>query len=133
MSDYDPGRVGRYGNLVEKWAARNYPIELDYPMFRGLKFDGTTTDGRICDVKGSMANGVRPTFKFWKDQHDALAADSGIYILVWYEAQADGVTILYSRSVEARSLRIENWTNPGDTHHRSHSREAQIPADQLRP
>mgnify|MGYP005869527557 CR=1 FL=1 len=120
MSEYDPGRVGRYGNLVEKWAARNYPIELDYPMMRGLKFDGTTTDGLICDVKGSMANGVRPTFKFWKDQHDALAS-------------ADGVTILDSRSVDARSLRIDNWTNPGDTHHRSHSREAQIPADQLRP
>ena len=27
---YDPSIVGRYGNLVEIWAAGKYPIELDY-------------------------------------------------------------------------------------------------------
>jgi len=27
---YDPSIVGRYGNLVEIWAAGKCPIELDY-------------------------------------------------------------------------------------------------------
>jgi len=36
---YDPSIVGRYGNLVEIWAAGKYPIERDYPVVDGLKFD----------------------------------------------------------------------------------------------
>jgi len=44
---YDPSIVGRYGNLVEIWAAGKYPIERDYPVVDGLKFDATDDrDGR---------------------------------------------------------------------------------------
>ena len=132
MSDYDPQLVGRYGNLVEKWAADRYDIDLDYPMLAGLKFDGTDSSGRPIDVKGSMTNGVRPTFKFWKDQHRTLEEHEGIYLLVWYRAAGDEIGIVDSRSIRAAAIDISNWTYPGDTHHRSHSLEAQIPADQLR-
>ena len=131
---YDPSIVGRYGNLVEIWAAGKYPIERDYPVVDGLKFDATDDrDGRPWDVKGSMTNGVRPTFKFWMDQHDTLSKHDGGYVLVWYRASGTEIRVVASRTVRARDLEITNWTNPGDTHHRSHSKEAQIPADQLRP
>ena len=43
---YDPAIVGYYGKLVERWAADNYPIELDYPEVDGLKFDATGEGGR---------------------------------------------------------------------------------------
>jgi len=70
---YDPSIVGRYGNLVEIWAAGKYPIERDYPVVDGLKFDATDDrGGRPWDVKGSMTNGVRPTFKFWMDQRHVI-------------------------------------------------------------
>ena len=131
---YDPAIVGYYGKLVEIWAADNYPIELDYPEVDGLKFDATDKEsGRPWDVKGSMVNGVRPTFKFWEDQHRTLGRENGGYVLVWYRADGREITVVSSRSVRAGALEINNWTNPGDTHHRSHSKEAQIPADQLRP
>lgn len=130
---YDPAIVGTYGKLVEIWAADRYPIELDYPELAGLKFDATADSGEPVDVKGSMTNGVRPTFKFWRDQHRALGEHGGIYILVWYRAEGEEISVVSSRSVRARDLKISNWTFPGDTHHRSHSLEAQIPADQLRP
>ena len=130
---YDPQIVGRYGNLVEKWATDRYGVELDYPVVDGLKFDATDDRGRPIDVKGSMTNGVRPTFKFWEDQHATLSDNQGIYLLVWYRAAGREISIVASRSVRARDLSIDNWTNPGSTHYRSHSREAQIPAAALRP
>lgn len=131
---YDPQRVGRYGNLAEIWAADNYPVELDYPVCDGLKFDATDqTDGRPWDIKASMANGVRPTFKFWRDQHETLADHNGGYILVWYRANPDSIDVLESRSMLSRDIHIHNWTNPGDTHHRSNTQEAQILAGELRP
>lgn len=129
---YDPQRVGRYGNLVEIWAADSYPITRDYPEIDGLKFDATGENGEPWDIKGSMVNGVRPTFKFWKDQHRTLADHDGGYVLVWYRARGDEIRVVASRTIAARSLDITNWTNPGDTHHRSHTKEAQIPAGQLR-
>ena len=130
---YDSAIVGRYGKLVELWATDRYPLTLDYPEVNGLKFDATDESGRPFDVKGSMVNGVRPTFKFWEDQHAALSDADGGYALVWYRAEGREITVLSSRTVRARDLEITNWTNPGETHYRSHSREAQIPAHQLRP
>jgi len=130
---YDPAIVGRYGKLVELWAADRYPIELEYPEVGGLKFDATGDRGEPWDVKGSMTNGVRPTFKFWKDQHSTLAENGGGYVLVWYRAVGREIEIMASRTIRARDLEISNWTNPGATHHRSHSQEAQIPAKKLRP
>ena len=129
---YDPAIVGYYGKLVETWAADRYPIELDYPEVGGLKFDATDEeDGRPWDVKGSMVNGVRPTFKFWEDQHRTLGREGGGYVLVWYRAEGREITVVSSRSIRARALEIDNWTNPGETHHRSHSREAQIVSERL--
>jgi len=130
---YDPQIVGRYGKLVEKWAGERYPLDLDYPEVEGLKFDGTGPDGSPWEVKGTMINGVRPTFKFWRDQHEKLRERDGGYILVWYRARGREIDVLSSRSIEATALRIDNWTNPGASHHRSHSQEAQIRADELRP
>lgn len=131
---FDPQRVGRYGKLVELWAEKRYPIDLEYPMIDGLRFDGTGDRGKPWDVKGSMVNSAsRSTFKFWKDQHSALSDEDGGYILVWYKALEDSIEVVASRSIRARDLKIDNWTNPGETHHRSHSMEAQIPAGRLRP
>ncbi|AVP39985.1 hypothetical protein HOV17_gp21 [Halorubrum pleomorphic virus 9] len=130
---YDPAIVGRYGKLVELWATDRYPLTLDYPVVDGLKFDASDEDGRPWDVKGSMVNGVRPTFKFWEDQHETLADADGGYALVWYRAEGREITVVSSRTVRARDLEITNWTNPGKTHYRSHSREAQVPSRQLQP
>ena len=130
---YDPEIVGRYGNLVEKWATTEYDVTLDYPVVGGLKFDATGPDGEPIDVKGSMTNGVRPTFKFWKDQHRTLGENRGVYLLVWYRAEGTEISIVASRSIRASKLSINNWTNPGETHYRSHTKEAQIPAQALRP
>lgn len=132
MSSYDSSKVGRYGNLAERWAAERYPVTLDYPVVDGLKFDATARDGRPFDIKASMVNGVRPTFKFWDDQHKTLAERDGGYILVWYEARESEISVKDSRSLSASSIQIDNWTYPGDSHYRSHSLEAQIPADRLR-
>ena len=131
---YDPQRVGRYGKLVELYAARRYPIDLEYPMVDGLRFDAIDSDGRPWDVKGSMTNSSsRSTFKFWMDQHEILSSEGGGYVLVWYRALADSIEVVSSRTIRARNMKIDNWTNPGETHYRSHSKEAQIPAHALRP
>ena len=97
----------------------------------GLKFDATDRDGRPWDVKGSMVSGVRPTFKFWEDQHRVLRRGDGGYVLVWYRAEGREIAVVSARSVCARNLEINNWTNPGAAHHRSHTLEAQIPAKKL--
>lgn len=130
---YDPQKVGLYGNLAEKWAAERYPVTLDYPMVSGLKFDATSDDGgEPWDIKASMTNGVRPTFKFWEDQHATLRDAGGGYILVWYRALETEIQVRHSRALRSEQIRISNWTNPGAAHHRSHTREAQLPADHLR-
>jgi hypothetical protein len=128
---YDPAIVGRYGKLVELWAADRYPLTLNYPVVDGLKFDASDEDGRPWDLKDSMVSGVRPTFKFWEDQHETLADADGGYALVWYRADGRETTVVSSRTIRARDLEIRNWTNPGETHYRSHSREAQVSSDQL--
>jgi len=131
---YDPERVGAYGKLVEVWASDHYPLTLDYPTHGDLRLDATDDRGRPWDVKGSMVNSAsRSTFKFWKDQHDLLAKKDGGYVLVWYRAREDSIDVVDSRTIQARALKIDNWTNPGATHYRSHSKEAQIPAHTLRP
>jgi hypothetical protein len=38
----------------------------------GRKFTASDEDGRSWDVKGSMVNGVRPTFKFREAQLSAV-------------------------------------------------------------
>ena len=76
-----------------------------------------------------MVNGVRPTFKFW--EHETLADADGGYALVWYRAEGREITVVSSRTILARDLEIANWTNPGETHYRSHSYEAQVPAGKL--
>jgi hypothetical protein len=78
-----------------------------------------------------MVNGVRPTFKFWEDQHETLADADGGYALVWYRAEEREITVVSSCTVWARDLGITNWTNPGETHYWSHSTEARIAALQL--
>lgn len=131
---YDPERVGHYGKLVELWAERNYPLELDYPTVGDLRLDATDDRGNPWDIKGSMVNSAsRSTFKFWKDQHDLLEDENGGYCLVWYRARESSIVVDESRTIRAGDLKITNWTNPGETHYRSHSQEAQIPADALRP
>jgi len=130
---YDPDQVGRFGKQIEEYAARRYPLELDYPERSGLKFDLSDSRGRPWDAKGSMLNGVRPTFKFWKDQHKILSESGGGYVLVGYRADGRSASVAWSRTIRAADLRIDNWTYPGDTHYRSHSLEAQIPANKLRP
>jgi len=97
----------------------------------GLKFDATDRDGRPWDVKGSMVSGVRPTFKFWKDQHETLADADGGYALVWYRAEGRQITVLSSRTIRVRDLRITNWTNSGKTHYRSHSGEVEVCANRF--
>ncbi len=130
---YDPQIVGRYAKLAEIWAVDRYRgLTLDYPTVDGLKFDASDTDGNPWDIKASMENGVRPTFKFWKDQHSALSKAGGGYVLVWYEAKGTEITAKHSRTIRAADLEISNWTYPGDTHYRNHTKEAQIPADKLR-
>lgn len=131
---YDSSKVGHYGKLVEVWASRNYPLTLDYPSLGDLRLDATDDRGNPWDIKGSMVNSSsRSTFKFWRDQHAELADAGGGYVLVWYRARRDSITVDDSRTIRARDLKIDNWTNPGDTHYRSHTKEAQIPADALRP
>ncbi len=130
---YDPAIVGHYGKLVETWATSRYDVELDYPTVGGKKFDATGPAGQPIDVKGAMVNGVRPTFKFWKDSHGILRRERGIYLLVWYRAEGREISIVASRSIRADDLEITNWTNPGPTHYRSDTKEAQIPAPSLRP
>ncbi|WP_241658366.1 hypothetical protein [Halorubrum sp. BOL3-1] len=81
MSD-DPAIVGRYGKLVELWATDHYPLTLDYPVVDGLKFDATDCDGQPWDLKRSMTNEVRSTFKFWEDntrRSRMLVADTRSY------------------------------------------------------
>lgn len=68
-----------------------------------------------------------------EDQHRTLGCEGGGYVLVWYRAEGRKITVVSSRSVRARELEITNWTNPGETHYRSHSSESQIPASRLRP
>lgn len=130
---YDPELVGKYGKLVELYAARRYPLTLEYPVVDDLKFDATDEDDHPWDIKGSMTNGVRPTFKFWEDQHETLIDARGGYALVWYRAEGTEISVVASRTIRARDLSIDNWTNPGESHYRSHTREAQIPAKSLRP
>ena len=130
---YDPQQVGRYGKLIEIWASDHYPLTLDYPHVDDLRLDATDDQGRPWDIKGSMVNSEsRSTFKFWEDQHSTLGDHGGGYVLVWYRASQNGISVRDSRSIRARDLRIDNWTEPGATHYRSHSREAQIPAERLR-
>ena len=51
---------------VETLPTDRCPLTLDYPVVDGRKFYASDEDGRPWDVKGSMVNGIRPTFKFWQ-------------------------------------------------------------------
>lgn len=42
-----------------------------------------------------MTNGVRPTFKFWEDQHRTLGREGGGYVLVWYRAEGREITVVH--------------------------------------
>ncbi|GAA0722691.1 hypothetical protein J2744_000060 [Halorubrum trapanicum] len=91
--------------------------------------DESNENGYPRDVKGSIVNSVPA----WEDQHETLVGADGRYALVWYRAEGREITVMSSRTVRARDLEITNWTNPGETHYRSHSREAQISVSRLQP
>lgn len=61
-----------------------------------------------------------------------LGREGGGYVLVWYRAEGREIIVVSSQTIRARNLEISNWTNPGEEHYRSHSRETQIIATQLR-
>jgi len=69
-------------------------------------------------MKGSMTNGVRPTFKFWMDQaDDTLSEHDGGYVLADINASRisdeQKFRVVASRTVRARdgSGNDTNWTN----------------------
>ena len=78
-----------------------------------------------------MTNGVQPTFIFQEDQLWIPGRESSGYVLVCYWEERRGILVVSLRNVRARALEFDSWMNPGETHYRSHNREAQISAKRL--
>lgn len=124
---------GKYGSLAERYAAKKYGIDLDYPMIDGVRFDGSK-NGRPVEIKAAASNrrggSVKGTalFRVWKDEHELLERENGYMIFVEYTKRGNGIAVNRSRSVRARNMTISNWmarVGPRD------ERQAQIQPSQV--
>ena len=103
-----------YGVLTEKYVSEKYPIELDYPMIDGIRFDGSR-NGRPVEIKSAASNrkggsvaGV-PLFRIWKDEERVLKRERGFMIFVVYKKRGSGIAVEKSRSFRAREIDISGY------------------------
>lgn len=103
-----------YGVLTEKYVSEKYPIELDYPMIDGIRFDGSRK-GRPVEIKSAASNrkggsvsGVA-LFRVWKDEERVLKREDGYMIFVEYLKRGSGIAVKRSRSFRAREIDISGY------------------------
>lgn len=124
------GNAPKYGDLVEDWACD--ALYLDY--VDETHYDAVTLDGVRVQIKGAMRwvdNGTSRTggqarcrgrFKFYEGDHEALVEDDGIYLLVVYEDDDDGIDVKrcgYATPEKVEEVVDGGWYSENDRRERS--------------
>lgn len=91
------GNAPTYGDLVEEWACTVFGLDYHDETY----YDAVTTQGVDVQIKGCkqwVGNGYyadgterrcRGRFKFFEGDHDTLAEEGGVYLLIVYEDDGD--------------------------------------------
>jgi len=95
--------AARYGALAEKVARDRYGLDVDHSSWTDARDD----EGDPWDVKAVMMTRKAPRFRLWKEQHTRLVRAGGGYVFVAYRPVGCGIHVLETRTVRARSLRLE--------------------------
>jgi len=114
----------RYGHLVEEHVREKKGLtEAD----DGRRWkDAETRSGTPVEIKGAMrerSNGSQGRFRLFYAPHRKLARQDGIYVFAVYEPQGNGINVLKTETMRARSLRAIDWSR---SHHQTEGRDRQV-------
>lgn len=96
-------KAARFGALAERVARARYDLDAE----RDAWHDAVDDDGNPWDVKAAMLSRGQPRFRIWKEQHERLRHEGGGYVFVGYRPNGTGIIVEATRTVRARSLRLE--------------------------
>jgi hypothetical protein len=109
-------RANKYGTAVEYKMADVHDLELARASWK----DANAPDGTPVEIKAAMhehADGQPGTFKLYREYHEKLQSQSGVYVFAVYRIRGRGVEVLAHGRRRASRLPTVRWHGGGD--HRS--------------
>jgi len=116
-------RANSYGTAVEYKMADHYDVELARASWK----DADAPDGTPVEIKAAMhehADGQPGNFKIYREYHERLQSEGGVYLFAAYRIRGRGVEVLAHGRRRASRLPTVRWHGGGD--HRG-TQQAKIP------
>jgi len=106
-------RANAYGTAVEYKMADHYDVELARASWK----DADAPDGTPVEIKAAMhehADGQPGTFKIYREYHEKLQQQGGVYLFASYRVRGRGVQVLAHDRRRASNLPTVRWHGGGD-------------------
>lgn len=123
------GRAPHFGDRIESWACDVFGMEyVDETAHDSLLEDGTPVQikGAQLWVGNGYRNGepqrCRGRIKLWEGDHETLVDEGGLYLIVVYTVNSDGINVLASDWFEPEDVADVvggDWYSEGDPRERS--------------
>jgi len=120
-------RANAYGTAVEYKMADHYDVELARASWK----DADAPDGTPVEIKAAMhehADGQPGTFKIYREYHERLQSEGGVYLFASYRVRGRGVQVLAHGRRRASNLPTVRWHGGGD--HRG-TEQAKVPISEV--
>jgi len=120
-------RANSYGTAVEYKMADHYDVELARASWK----DADAPDGTPVEIKAAMhehADGQPGTFKLYREYHEKLQSEGGVYLFAAYRIRGHGVEVLAHDRRRASCLPTVQWHGGGE--HRG-TQQAKVSIDDV--
>jgi len=105
-------RANSYGTAVEYKMADHYDVELARASWK----DANAPDGTPVEIKAAMhehADGQPGNFKIYREYHEKLQSEGGVYLFAAYRVRGRGVEVLAHGRRRASRLPTVRWHGGG--------------------
>jgi hypothetical protein len=106
-------RANSYGTAVEYKMAEEYGLDLSRASWK----DAEAPTGTPVEIKAAMhehADGQPGTFKLYREYHEKLQDEGGVYVFAAYRIRGPGVEVLAHDRRAASRLPTLRWHGGGD-------------------
>jgi len=106
-------KANMYGTAVEYKMAEQHNLQLARASWK----DADAPDGTPVEIKAAMhehADGQPGTFKIYREYHEQLQAEGGVYVFAAYRIRGRGVEVLAHGRRRASRLPTVRWHGGGD-------------------
>lgn len=106
-------KANSYGTAVEYKMAEHYDVDLARASWK----DADAPDGTPVEIKAAMhehADGQPGNFKIYREYHEKLQENGGVYLFAAYRVRGRGVQVLAHGRRRAADLPTVRWHGGGD-------------------